>query len=328
MVVRLSAVMVADAFNESIFECGETVNGVTTVCSADSVLDMPAGDTVMIAQTLSAPVASEPWQYTYAAVLDRDGDPANNFVAQAMFDWDYFQNTDTWYVIDRIEGAWSGGLYHGDFGSPQPSAFRAVISDNTVLWFIPTSELPSPSGVRTTAFRHDGSFAPEVSGGDVIGPDPTIGLSSINPSDIEVGAVGSAVPRGATPVEPVDGPDPDPVELVRAFIGEFETAQDNRDSGFLFETLAPQVIDRYGSAQCEDYLGATVGSVTGFRIDAVNGPVDYTYATDDLVTVVDDQVYAADLRFDANGTELTATANYRIVDGVVSWFTDCGEPVG
>jgi len=160
-------------FNNSVFECGETTDDMTTVCSQHGVLDMPAGEIVMVVQTLSGPVASENWVYSYSAVVDSDGDPANNWVPQGSFDWDFFQGTDTWYVLDYNAGTWTGGAFAGDFANPIPSAFRAVIRDNTIVWFLSGAEMPGITGAQTTAFRHDGSFAPAMSAADVYGANPT-----------------------------------------------------------------------------------------------------------------------------------------------------------
>jgi hypothetical protein len=49
-----------------------------------------------------------------------------------------------------------------------------VIAGDLVVFFIPASEVEveMPS-FRMTSFGHDGTYAPEVSGGDVSGADPT-----------------------------------------------------------------------------------------------------------------------------------------------------------
>jgi hypothetical protein len=49
-----------------------------------------------------------------------------------------------------------------------------VIDGNVIVFFIPVGEFGVPRpGYRLTAFGHDGTYAPEASGGDVIGADPT-----------------------------------------------------------------------------------------------------------------------------------------------------------
>jgi hypothetical protein len=51
---------------------------------------------------------------------------------------------------------------------------RVVIDGNVIVFFIPVDEfgVPRPD-YRLTAFGHDGTYAPEASGGDVTGADPT-----------------------------------------------------------------------------------------------------------------------------------------------------------
>lgn len=86
--------------------------------------------------------------------------------------------------MDNVDGAWSMGRFAASFDAPLPSAARVVIRGNSMVWFVPQSELPAPAGVRTTAFRHDGSFQPEQSGADVIGTDPTEPLVPIADHDL------------------------------------------------------------------------------------------------------------------------------------------------
>ncbi len=193
-------------FNQSVFECGETTSLGTTVCGSGD--DVGEGEMIVTLQVLSGPVAGEDWTYQYAAVFDADNSPANNWQPQGMFDWDYFQGTDTWFVIDYAQGQWSGGVYGGSFSNPVASAFRAVILDNVIVWFVPKSEVPQAQGVQVTSFRHDGSFAPEFSGGDVAGANPTgpliafIELDTPGPVDVPTPTDESPVDDGATAVEP------------------------------------------------------------------------------------------------------------------------------
>jgi len=172
-------------FNNSVFECGADLDGSITVCLSSPALDMDAGELLIAVEVLSGPVASENWLYTYATVLDRDGDPANNFVPVAPYDWDYFGGTDSWYVLDYAAGEWSGGLFWGGFDNPRPTAARAVIRGNTIVWFIPRQEVPQADGARTTSFRHDGSFQPTVSGGDVFGTTPLDPMIPVSQLDLD-----------------------------------------------------------------------------------------------------------------------------------------------
>ena len=141
---------------------------------------MPPGEVIVLAMVLGGDVPLEDPDhfYTYAAVFDADGDPANNFQFVEPFDWDYFQNTDLWYQLDwdPTVGQWQ--LFVSSFVDQIPqdvaSNARVVINGNVIVFFIPVDEfgVPRPD-FRLTAFGHDGTFAPEASGGDVTGADPT-----------------------------------------------------------------------------------------------------------------------------------------------------------
>ena len=307
-------------FNQSVFECGETTSLGTTVCGSGD--DVTEGEMIVALQVLSDPVAGEDWTYQYAAVFDADNSPDNNWQPQGMFDWDYFQGTDTWFIADYAQGQWSGSVYAGSFGNPVASAFRAVILENVIVWFVPISEVPQAQGVQVTSFRHDGSFAPEVSAGDVAGANPTEPLIPF----IELAAPG-AVDGPAEPDEPpVDTETTSSTEdAIRSFVAEFDAAHQAGNLAFLIEHLDPLVIERYGADQCDSYVAATMGSIQNLEIIQIMGPQEISYDSDDLSTAIPDGGFRLELDLDANGTRTTANPSYRIVDGIIRWFTDCGE---
>lgn len=175
--------------NFSVFECGETAEvremggQVTTVCAPD-VVDID-GDLVVVAaiysDDLPGPGATD--HYTYAAVFESNDDPTDDWQFQGQFDWDYFIGTDRWYQIhwDPDAQTWSMTVTNA-LEAGGPSGARALIAGDTVIWLIPKSEFPAPiPEVRVTSFIHDGSFRPEVSGGDVSGADPTEPLIPVTP---------------------------------------------------------------------------------------------------------------------------------------------------
>ncbi len=123
----------------------------------------------------------------YTAVMDANGDPADNFTFNPPFDFDLYRDTDRWYVLENVGGAWSLARYDGVFGVAVPTGARAVIVDDTIVWFIPADEFTAAElGVRVTSFRHDGSFQPAVSGADVTGPDPLAPLIPVVQSEIVI----------------------------------------------------------------------------------------------------------------------------------------------
>ena len=114
--------------------------------------------------------------------------------------------------------------------------------------------------------------------------------------------------------------------LVRTFVGDFDRAQQALDVEFLVDRLDPLVIERYGLTQCTSYLTATAGSVSNLEIESVTGPGTFQFTTDGLTDSVSGDSYRVELTLEANGTLTSATPNYHVIDGVVRWFTDCGNP--
>jgi hypothetical protein len=186
------------AFGNTAFPCDSLVDGTRTVCSAGAGA-VPPGEVVMLAMVLDGDVPMEDpdHYYTYAAVFDADGDPANNFQYVEPYNWDYFQNTDLWYQLDwdPTLGQWQ--LFVSSFMDQVPqdvaSNARVVIDGSVIVFFIPADEFSvTRPGFRLTAFGHDGTFAPEASGGDVTGADPTEPLLELPEGAIIIEAVEDA----------------------------------------------------------------------------------------------------------------------------------------
>jgi len=172
-------------FNNSLFECGELVDGQLTVCDV-TASDFPEGDMLMFAAMFGGdiPLADPDRYYTYSVVMDGDGDASNNFEYMPPYDWDYFQGTDQWYQLswDPVRGSWllSLTLARGSGPISYRTDARAVIAGDTVIFFIPASEvLVERPAYRMTSFGHDGTYNPETGGGDVTGDDPTQPLTEL-----------------------------------------------------------------------------------------------------------------------------------------------------
>lgn len=172
-------------FNNSLLECGEVSNRGRVVCPT-GVQDFPEGDMVSVAMQLALPVPQDASDksYIYSAVFESDDDSGNDWVIQQPYDWDYFQGADRWYQLIWSHGSsqWSLTVTQVD-GSQNTanvsssSAVRAVINDDTIIFYIPRSELPGTApAYRVSAFAHDGSYSQDSRGGDVSGADPTESL--------------------------------------------------------------------------------------------------------------------------------------------------------
>lgn len=178
-------------FNQSDFPCNAEIPQGFVFCT-EGAEPMPTGEIIMLVMLLDDPVPlSDPdLTYTYAALLDADGNPDNNFRFQPPFNWDYFRDTDRWYTLDYAPGAGGWSLTVTDVASntwPADSKARAVIMGDIIVFFIPGEEFSAdPLGYRMSAFGHDGTFAPNASSGDVTGADPTEPLAEIDPQAIEI----------------------------------------------------------------------------------------------------------------------------------------------
>ncbi|MEE8347689.1 MAG: hypothetical protein V3S20_10100, partial [Dehalococcoidia bacterium] len=88
------------AFGNTVFPCDSLVDGRRTVCP-DGAGPVPPGEMIVLAMVLDddVPLEDPDHFYTYAAVFDADGDPANNFQYVEPFNWDFFQGTDRWYEL-------------------------------------------------------------------------------------------------------------------------------------------------------------------------------------------------------------------------------------
>jgi len=329
-------------FNQSIFKCSDR-SPRAVICPAD-VLPMPPGDLVAATMILDGPIPapaqpfdpeanlpipSSDMMLVYAFVVDRNGDPTDNFNAVPPYDWDYYQGTDTWYELvgDPEYGLWV--LYATDARrQPFASTARAVIDGDSITFFVAAEELGDLSVVRyrMSAFQTDGSYQPEVSTGDVTGADPQQELIPILETNLTV--------LGPSPDSMADGPAAEPVATVtpdieaetRSFIAAFSRAHEEGDVDFLYVHLGLPSLDRYGPAQCRGYLEARVGTATEIEVVSTEYPVDFNYSTDGRSTLIPGAI-RVNIHFLALGEPTDASMHVLIDGGQAYWFTDCGDPV-
>jgi hypothetical protein len=142
----------------------------------------------------------------------------------------------------------------------------------------------------------------------------------------------------STPAAPPVTPEPtltateDTTALVSAFFAQLQAAIRAGTEADLLDSLAQAVLDRYGRDACAADLAAkdpVPGQV--FEILAVHPPAPWDYVTDNRTTTVPDAT-TVDARVTApDGTGALQTTeralHVQIVDGVVLWFTDCGDPL-
>ncbi len=108
------------------------------------------------------------------------------------------------------------------------------------------------------------------------------------------------------------------------FVQAFGAAHATGNATALFDTLDQLTIERYGAAQCRSYVDRVVGSFRDPKVvDAAPAPWDYP--TDDLTSAVPD-AWTVTIDVEQGGSRRRTMAHFRVRDGHVTWFTDCGDP--
>jgi len=161
---------------------------------ADSSVPMMPGSYVFAWQCVeeSVPLQSTEDMLTYSFLADRDSDPANNFRAQAPFQKDPVDDTDTWYLTqyDPLGGGWRLNVLDAQtpgFPMPMTTSARVIFSGQVQFFVVPLTDFGSPLQmlVRYSTFAHEGDFG-QTGGpwsGDATAPvgEPLISVS-LDPS--------------------------------------------------------------------------------------------------------------------------------------------------
>ena len=108
------------------------------------------------------------------------------------------------------------------------------------------------------------------------------------------------------------------------FVQAFGAAHATGNATALVDTLDQLTIDRYGAAQCRSYVDRVVGSFQDPKVvDAAPAPWDYP--TDGHTSAVPD-AWTVTIDAEQGGSRQRTMAHFRVRDGHVTWFTDCGDP--
>ena len=114
---------------------------------------------------------------------------------------------------------------------------------------------------------------------------------------------------------------------VRAFFTDLVSAIRTGNIESMGARLNGAVIDRYGSATCEAKLASDQAD-PAYTISVTEihplGPWDYT--TDDRTTTID-EAWTVDATVTGGGETVVRQLHVAPMDGGVSWFTDCGDPL-
>jgi hypothetical protein len=112
---------------------------------------------------------------------------------------------------------------------------------------------------------------------------------------------------------------------IRGFLDSFNQAHAAGDGAALFDLLDSASVARYGAKQCRSYLEGVAGTFANGQVLAAR-PAPWSYDTDGASEPVDG-AWTVDLLADVGGARQPSVAHFRLADGTVTWFTDCGEPL-
>jgi hypothetical protein len=169
-------------------------------------------------------------------------------------------------------------------------------------------------------------------GGEAAAPSPS--PSAPPPSETSSpSAEPSPSPTQTVEPSPSETSSPEPaetsaVETPEEFFALFAEAIRTGDVQFLLERLHPVVLERYGARQCRSAV-ASIANDPDFeaKVRTVSDPGPYEFASDGQSATVEDTLTVGVTFTNANGSS-RQDAHVAYVDGVLRWFTDCGDPVG
>ena len=98
------------------------------------------------------------------------------------------------------------------------------------------------------------------------------------------------------------------------------------DPEFLVSRLNQATIDIYGAEQCLATFTNVLDPDTTFEIREIGEVGPWDYVIDDIVTPLEDILAIEVERFVA-GQTIIQELHWRLVDGLWTWFSDCGEPL-
>lgn len=140
--------------------------------------------------------------------------------------------------------------------------------------------------------------------------------------DYTMGA-GGELPGGESITYGVEGPK---VERVEDFVTAFVQARQSKDIDFLMSRLHPEVLELYGEDTCRsDLEGRPDDPNYNIEILSVAEPGPWNWEVDGRSIPISD-VYTVQANVNAGGEEARRELHFAIVDGLLYWFTDCGEP--
>ena len=118
-----------------------------------------------------------------------------------------------------------------------------------------------------------------------------------------------------------------PPETLETFLADFSAAFRDGDIDYLVSRLNPAVTDRFGVDQCRTRVMALLDPTSSYTAKSTSEPADFAYTTDGITTVVPGTL-TVEVDLVEEGTTSAVSIHLTAVDGLFTWYTDCGTPTG
>jgi hypothetical protein len=93
---------------------------------------------------------------------------------------------------------------------------------------------------------------------------------------------------------------------------------------FLFESLHPQVRERYGVELCQEWISREISQLDAYElIGPLIGPSSATVDTGEGGTFEVESLYSGPVRFTYQGAEFEDQAQFAVLDGSIYWLGIC-----
>ena len=149
---------------------------------------------------------------------------------------------------------------------------------------------------------------------------PTTTSTTTQPSSTTttVGATTTTtLPAPTTTIEPGVG-------AVERFTEEYREALVVDDLAFLFESLHPEVRERYGDELCQGWIAREISQLEAYELTGpLIGPSSATINTGAGGTFEAKSLYSGAVRFTYQGTEFEDQAQFAVLDGSIYWLGIC-----
>lgn len=144
--------------------------------------------------------------------------------------------------------------------------------------------------------------------------------------DDEAETTTSATTEPAPPQVPAEASEPSEDE-VTAFVIELFGAIRDGDDVTLYAGLDDRVTELYGGAQCRRHVSGFRDASLSVEVLRVASPAPWDWEVDGTSTTIPDAIEVA-IRRSTQGETDKVDIHIGSDNGLLSWFTDCGEPRG